>query len=255
MGSRIGSVLREARNRRKIDLSEVEAATRIRVRYLRAIENEEWDVLPGGVYTRGFIRTYASFLGLDGERIAEDYRNEVEGGRSPAADPSPVASPATSPPKRRWAVLPGSWIAVAAVILVAVVAIVAIPDGDTGGGPPGKSPAKSEQAQGEGQRKVANTQPSNRGVSVRLAASAEVWVCVLDARGQPLVDGQILAGGSEEGPFRSGSFTVSFGNGEVSMRIDGREADIPTTSSPIGYSIDSSGTLTQLGESERPTCT
>ena len=47
------------RNRRKIDLSEVEAATKIRVRYLRAIENEEWDVLPGGIYTRGFIRTYA----------------------------------------------------------------------------------------------------------------------------------------------------------------------------------------------------
>jgi cytoskeleton protein RodZ len=254
MDSRIGSVLREARNRRKIDLSEVEAATRIRLRYLRAIENEEWDVLPGGVYTRGFIRTYASFLGLDGERLAEDYRNSVEGGLSPA-DPTPVASPAANPSQPRWAVLPGSWIAVAAVTLVAVIAIVAIPDGDSGGGRPGKGPARSEQGQAEGQHKVAKTQPANRGVSVRLAASAEVWVCVLDARGQPLVNGQILAGGSEEGPFRSGSFTVSFGNGEVSMLIDGREADIPATSSPIGYSIDSSGTLTQLGEAERPTCT
>ena len=45
------AILREARNRREVELSEVEAATRIRLRYLRAIENEEWDVLPGGVYT------------------------------------------------------------------------------------------------------------------------------------------------------------------------------------------------------------
>ncbi len=103
MDGRIGSVFREARNRRKIDLSEVEAATRIRVRYLRAIENEEWDVLPGGVYTRGFIRTYAAFLGLDGERLAEDYRRSVEaparGGARAAPDPG---SAAASAPTGRW---------------------------------------------------------------------------------------------------------------------------------------------------------
>ena len=78
---------------------------------------------------------------------------------------------------------------------------------------------------------------------------------MLDAAGKALVDGQILEAGAEEGPFRSGSFTVSFGNGEVSMLIDGREAEIPATSSPIGYAIDSSGSLTELGETERPTCT
>jgi hypothetical protein len=93
------------------------------------------------------------------------------------------------------------------------------------------------------------------GVAVRLAASAEVWVCVLDARGQRLVDGKILEAGAEEGPFHSGSFTVSFGNGEVSMLIDGKEAEIPATSSPIGYSIDAAGALTELSEAERPTCT
>ena len=97
--------------------------------------------------------------------------------------------------------------------------------------------------------------PVSRGVSMRLAASAEVWVCLLDAKGQHLVDGQILEAGAAEGPFRSGSFTVSFGNGEVSMMIDGKEAEIPATSSPIGYAIDSSGQLTELSEAERPTCT
>jgi hypothetical protein len=141
---------------------------------------------------------------------------------------------------------------VAAVLLVAVLAIVAIPgggDGDGGGASQGK-PARKAYPNGQQQ-----SQAPDRGVSVRLAANAEVWVCILNARGKPLVNGQILEAGAEEGPFRSGSFTVSFGNGEVSMLIDGKEAEVPTTSSPIGYSIDSSGSLTQLAETERPTCT
>jgi transcriptional regulator with XRE-family HTH domain len=251
MDGPIGSVFREARNRRKIDLSEVEAATRIRVRYLRAIENEEWDVLPGGVYTRGFIRAYATFLGLDGERLAEDYRKRVEGGRRSLA-PEPVAASGSVPSReRRWPVPPASWVAVAAVILVAVLAIVAIPGG---GGNGGGGVSQGKPARKSHPRERPRPASPRRGVSVRLAASAEVWVCVLDAEGKPLVDGQILETGAEEGPFRSGSFTVSFGNGEVSMLIDGREAEIPTTSSPIGYSIDSSGGLTKLAETERPTC-
>jgi hypothetical protein len=253
MDGPIGSVFREARNRRKIDLSEVEAATRIRVRYLRAIENEEWDVLPGGVYTRGFIRTYAAFLGLDGERLADDFRKGVEGGQRSPTSEAAAASASAQSSHRRWPVPRGSWFAVAAVILVAVIAIVAIP---SGGGDGGNSVSQSKHARKNSHlHRQHPAQPNGKSVSVRLAASAEVWVCVLNARGRPLVDGQILETGAEEGPFRSGSFTVSFGNGEVSMLIDGREAEIPTTSSPIGYSIDSSGSLTKLGEAERPSCT
>jgi len=252
MDSQIGSVFRETRNRRKIDLSEVEAATKIRIRYLRAIENEEWDVLPGDVYARGFIRTYASFLGLDGERLAEDYRKNVEG-RPPGA--TAELTPATASPSagslRDWIAPSAGWLAAAAVVLVAVLVIVAIPGGG-GGNDAARKPAHS-RPHGEGQSRAARS--SKQGVSVRLAASAEVWVCVLDARERPLVDGQILEAGEEEGPFHSGSFTVSFGNGEVSMLVDGREADIPVTSSPVGYSIDRSGALTALSEAERPTCT
>jgi hypothetical protein len=252
MDGPIGSVFREARNRRKIDLSEVEAATRIRLRYLRAIENEEWGVLPGGVYTRGFIRTYASYLGLDGERLADDYRKSVEGGgRSPIPEPTSAAVPGGSH-DRRLPVPPRSWLAVAGVLLVAVVAIVAIPGG--GGSNSGGVSRHKPVRKGNSHQRHRH-HPTGKGVSVSLAASAEVWVCVLNAKGKPLVDGQILETGAEEGPFRSGSFTVSFGNGEVSMRIDGRKAQIPATSSPIGYSIDSSGGLTELGEAERPSCT
>jgi hypothetical protein len=253
METRIGEVFREARRRREVDLAEVEAATRIRPRYLRAMEAEEWDVLPGGVYTRAFIRTYASFLGLDGERLAEDYREGVEGAsrewEAPAEPASAVPSgPAGRKPRRR---LGAGWLAVPAVLGVAVLAIVAIPGGSGGGGE-GESAPDRRQAQPEPAPPARSVKP--RGVSVELAAAAEVWVCMLDGKGRHLVDGQILEEGAEEGPFRSGSFTVSFGNGEVRMLIDGREADIPATSSPIGYSVDASGRLSELSEAERPTC-
>lgn len=254
----VGTILHQARNRRKFELSEVEAATRIRLRYLSAIENEEWDVLPGGVYTRGFIRTYASFLGLDGERLVADYRTSVERWhRSPGEQARGADLPAGGgggPGRLR---LPLAALVVLAVIAVAVVAVVAIPDGGGGKGG-GRSDSPSRREAHNAKRAVTETQappPAGKpGVSVRLTASAEVWVCVLNAHGKALIDGQILQAGAEAGPFRSGSFTVSFGNGEVEMRIDGREAEIPATSSPVGYAIDTSGKLSELEEAERPTC-
>jgi cytoskeleton protein RodZ len=246
MDSSVGTILREARNRRKLELSEVEAATRIRFRYLRAIEDEEWDVLPGGFYTRGFIRTYASFLGLDGDRLASDYREDVEPWhRATDAPQSQPGDGASSGP--RGVALAG--LVVVAVIAVAVIAIVAVP---AGGGE--ESPPVRHQVAGKAKPEAKPKPAPAKGVTVELAANAEVWACLLDAKGKPLVDGLILEVGTKAGPFHSGSFTVSFGNGEVRMLIDGREAEIPATSSPVGYAIDSAGKLTKLVEAERPTC-
>jgi transcriptional regulator with XRE-family HTH domain len=252
MERRTGAILREARTRRGIELSEVEAVTRIRLGYLRAIEEENWDALPGGVYTRGFIRTYASFLGLDGDRLATEYREAVEPGQGSAAEPP--ATPARPSPRRRERAGPRlGWVAVAGVVLVGAIAVLAMPDGG-GGGEGGAPPAPDRPAPGAGESNPPRPQPGAKGVSVRLLATAEVWVCLLSAGGRHLVDGLILEAGAEAGPFRSGSFTVSLGNGEVSMLVDGQEAEIPATPSPIGYSIDAAGQLARLAEAERPTC-
>ena len=59
----IGATLREARMRQRIDISEIEAETKIRAKYLRALENEEWDLLPGPTFVKSFLRTYADALG------------------------------------------------------------------------------------------------------------------------------------------------------------------------------------------------
>src|SRR5436309_7541225 len=87
----IGSVLREARMRERIDITEAETRTKIRAKYLRAIENEEWDLLPGPVYVRSFLRTYGDFLGLDSRALVDEYKRRYEG-RPSDHEPRPVAS-------------------------------------------------------------------------------------------------------------------------------------------------------------------
>jgi cytoskeleton protein RodZ len=249
----IGPTLREARNRRKVDLVQVEAAIKIRVRYLQAMENEEWDALPGGAYTRGFIRTYASYLGLDGDRLADDYRRAMgpQGGeRVPKrVEPVPTARRATHRPWISGRVV----IAAVCLLLVAVVVGIALAGGggeSSSTSPSAGNPGKKRSGE-QGQKTGATSKP---GVAVRLAATAEVWVCLLDARQEPLVDGQILEEGAEAGPFRSNGFEIALGNGSVTMFVDGRQADVPASASPVGYRVDSGGKLVSLEEGERPSC-
>jgi cytoskeleton protein RodZ len=67
--SDIGAILREAREEQGLTITEVEARTRIRARFLTALENNDFEALDGAVYTRGFLRNYAIFLGLDPEPL------------------------------------------------------------------------------------------------------------------------------------------------------------------------------------------
>jgi len=135
----VGSKLREARNRRKLTLQEAEEATRIRTRYLRALENEDWDQLPGDTYARAFIRTYAALLGLDGDRLADEQRRERgasrPGERLPRVDPRPRK---VSRRRGRGRRIPPRLLTALVLVLVvgALIAIVAFGggDGSDGGG-------------------------------------------------------------------------------------------------------------------------
>jgi hypothetical protein len=71
----IGTSLREARLRQKIELAEAEQSTKIRGKYLRALEGEQFELLPGQTYVKGFLRSYAEFLGLDGQLYVDEYNS------------------------------------------------------------------------------------------------------------------------------------------------------------------------------------
>jgi cytoskeletal protein RodZ len=91
----IGNTLREARLRRGLDFRQVEQATKIRGRYLRSLEEEDFDALPAETYVRGFLRSYAEFLGLDGQLYVDEYNSRFVTGEEQV-----LFRPRKSPPKR-----------------------------------------------------------------------------------------------------------------------------------------------------------
>jgi transcriptional regulator with XRE-family HTH domain len=74
----LGARLREQRELRKVSLEEISRITKISIHLLHAMENDNWDALPGGIFTRNFIRLYASHLGLDSERWVEEYKEQTK---------------------------------------------------------------------------------------------------------------------------------------------------------------------------------
>jgi hypothetical protein len=257
----VGNKLREARTRRKLSLADVEEATKIRGRYLQAIENDEWDQLPGDTYARAFIRTYGRFLGLDGERLAEEQR-QTRGAARPG-EGLPRVDPRPRPVTRRRrstggapAIPPKVVAAFVIALVVAALLVVGLSTGgDSNGGTAQPGAQKTGAKAGGGQHQGHRQKPVPAGHSLALAAKGEVWVCLLNEQDKPLVDGLILAPGESEGPFRSGSFSLALGNGAVTMTVDGKQANIPEPSSPIGFTVRSDGSVHELPEGERPTCT
>src|SRR5579863_1997645 len=90
----IGATLREARERADLDIMDFEVRTKIRAKYLRALEDEEWSLLPGYTFTKGFLRTYADMLGLDGRALVDEFKRQYR-------DPSELEAPPLSPAGRR----------------------------------------------------------------------------------------------------------------------------------------------------------
>jgi hypothetical protein len=90
-------------------------------------------------------------------------------------------------------------------------------------------------------------------VRLEVDAARNVWVCVVDAKGDLRVPGVTMTTGDREGPFRSKSFRITVGNGGGDLRIDGKRRDTPERAEPLGYLVKESKT-TVLSPSKRPTC-
>src|SRR5215213_4063420 len=73
----IGRYLEQTRKERGLSLEEVEQATKIRKRYLTGLEREDYTILPDAVYARGFLKTYANYLGLDGEALSRRLKSST----------------------------------------------------------------------------------------------------------------------------------------------------------------------------------
>ena len=116
----IGNSLREARVRQQLELSEVELATKIRARYLRALEEENFEALPAQTYVKGFLRAYAEFLGLDGQLYVDEFNSRYGEGEEPH---EPVVARRSSNVRRQHRRLERRWVVFALAGIGALFAI------------------------------------------------------------------------------------------------------------------------------------
>jgi transcriptional regulator with XRE-family HTH domain len=285
--SEIGATLREARMRERIDVSEIEAKTKIRAKYLRALENEEWDLLPGPTFVKSFLRTYAQALGLDDKALLEEYKLNYE---HPGDAGDLVQQPASAGARHRsrlaqrprtggggarrgaggarsGGATPGrgpSRAYVAAVGVAGLVIVLLLVGLLSGGGGSTKSPASTAAAgkpargisSGAGSAGRRHTQASTGAdlASLKLEPTGEVYVCLIGDGGRKRIPGVILKPGLPEPEYHARRFELTLGNNAVNLVVDGKSQTVPASSEAIGYAITRTG-MQPLAAGELPTCT
>jgi cytoskeleton protein RodZ len=262
----IGATLREARMRARIDVSEIEAQTKIRAKYLRALENEEWGLLPGPTFVKSFLRTYAQALGLDGKALVEEYRLEHERPSDAMLEPI-VSTPQRNRGRGRASSSKessrGFMLAVGAIGLVIVVLIVLLIAGGGGSSkhPPGtaasvtKTNSHTTSSHSSHKRSTSGrSADSSDLVSLSLKASGSVYVCLVGDDGHKLIPGLILAAGETTATYHAKRFEVDLGNSSATLILDGTARPVTPSSEPIGYSITKAHGRRPLAAAQRPTC-
>lgn len=264
----IGATLREARMRARIDVSEIEAKTKIRAKYLRALENEEWGLLPGPTFVKSFLRTYAQALDLDSRALVEEYRLHHEHPGEAMLEPI-VATPQGKRPRMR----PGSdegpsrpyMVAVGTIGALIVVLVALLIAGGGGGGSPGttgasSTPASHSNASGAGSHRAdggaghAHRARPPQLVALSLRPTAVVYVCLIGDNGRKLIPGIELQPGESTPTYHARRFEITLGNNSVTMLVDGIARTVAPSSQAIGYSITKARGRQPLAPGHLPTC-
>ncbi len=266
----IGATLREARMRARIDISEIESATKIRAKYLRALENEEWNLLPGPTYVKTFLRTYAEALGLDAKLLVEEYKLRHER-LSDNELARPIGPPRTTTSGRGRSapqpVLPRSYVVAGVVLALCVVVFILSRLGgdgtDTAAGPGATTPPPATTFEPPATT-TADTTPAAPAkkpspiVRLRIVPTGEVYACLV-AKGQPdpLLKGVTLSPGGQRRTFRSSRLRLVLGNANAELRVNGKRRRIPAaarSAEGVAVQITRKG-LSALPRASRPGCT
>jgi cytoskeleton protein RodZ len=264
----IGTTLREARIRARIDISEVEARTKIRAKYLRAIENEEWDLLPGPIYVKSFLRTYGEFLGLDSRQLVDEYKRRYERPSDQELRPITARGRERERRPRRGPRLGrlGAVVIVLAVVVAALFAVGTLTNKST----PTTTSTTTTVATGSRSststttstthaatppptHRVHHAPPKPTTVTLKLVPTSPVYVCVEDGTGKKLIDGVTFSAGESVPVETAHKLMITLGNGGVQMQVNGKPVTL-APGSPIGYML-TPGKTTLLSAGQLPTCT
>jgi cytoskeleton protein RodZ len=263
----IGTTLREARLRRNLDVPACEAETKIRAKYLRAMEEEQFDLMPSPTYVRGFLRTYADFLDLDGQLVLDEYESrfiEFDGPRdgprgrgrgrpersagvrrlhTETRDPRrpPATRVRSGPPRRRRTELQLLWLAIGGVMSVALLIWLGVANDSAGQAPIAPAPS------------AASVPPEDADTDTGEAPVRDLTVIRLQGVGDIGSYLQIRGGGPDGrvvfdrilGPGESRRFAVeralwvNVGNADgLEVTVDGVEREVPNGDSLLARSGD-----------------
>ena len=239
--------------RARIDVSEIEAQTKIRAKYLRALENEEWDLLPGPTYVKSFLRTYAEALDLDAKLLVDEYKLRHEHLSEVELQPINAAAPGRER-RRQTPVLP-PWFFVSVIFVGLLLSLYLLgtlgndPEPQTSPPPPPPAVAEPPATPPAAAEKPARP----RTTKLQIEATGPVFVC-LRAGDRTLVNGETLQAGDRTRTFRSKRFKLTVGNNAVVLRINGKPKRLPASADPIGIEITPGRGRQPLSETKRPLC-
>src|SRR4051812_38915072 len=219
----IGNSLREARARRKLTYDQVEAETKIRAKYIRCLEDEEYDALPSGTYVKGFLRTYADYLGLDGQLYVDEYNSRF--GEQHHEDQ--LFRRRERPVPRRRHGNSGVMVALAGIVAVAVLFFVAWRFGGEKATPPVDTPPPSATLPAGNSNpilppdtkttakkpKTKHKKPKPKPTLVKLlvkASGGRSWMVIQHGASGRQIFHNVLEDGTQAGPVKwKAGFTIS----------------------------------------------
>lgn len=223
----IGGSLREARLKRGLSPADVQKAIRIRDRYLQALEEERWELLPGDAYVKGFLRTYADFLGLDGSLYVDEYNSRYARTDEQTLVPERFER-ARKRPGRGGRVRP-------LVVIAAVVAVVASvaawqlsgSSGKKQAVPPTTAPPTTTTppttTQKQHKKHTFTPVASSKALVVASRGSSWLWVRSGGATGPTVYEGTLLKGKTLRVSLAGGPVWIRIGDPpNLDVRVGGR---------------------------------
>ncbi len=212
----IGASLREARTRQGLGFDDMEQRTKVRAKYLRALEDEQFATLPGHTYIKGFLRTYADALGLDGQLYVDEYNSRFVVGE----DEHPVRMRNVPSPSRRRGERHESRLVVLALASIAVVTALVIAAWKFGG---------TDEPQVRGVNTPATVGAPTVTVAIRGARGASYMEVRNGSRaGKPLYRGTLERG--QQRTFTRPKLFVSLASpANVEVRVGGKRTTVPAS--------------------------
>ena len=230
--------------RQRLDIADVENRTKIRAKYLRALENEEFGMLPGPTFVKTFLRTYAEMLGLDPHVLVEEYRAGFE--REDEIE-QPLGPPAVAGRDRRHGprLGPGSLVPLVLVGIVAALVAIGLASDDEGGGEQASAP---ETTRAETKTQPEPKPPPPRRVLLRVTPATPTYVCVDRGPGTPVMFENTI-----ESPqtFRGKRIRVNLGKRDVRLRMNGKPVKVTPGADPVGFAFTPRGSR-ELPIGQRP---